>query len=294
METNMYEQIPCRQVGLVGVGTMGGAILERLIDGGNQVYAYDPSPDAKELIHSAGGISCSSVSEISTLCKVIFLVLPGPVQVQQVVEEILNIKTQAGMVICDFTTSTPQVTRLISQRCEQVGIDFLDTPILGRPSLAGRWCLPVGGSKEALDRVTPLLQHFAGKIIRVGESGAGHTLKLLNQLMFNVTNAMVVEMFTVASKSGIDPQVIYDVISESGAATVSGLFKEVGRKIVTRDFEPLFSIDLLIKDAQLSLEMAKSWGLAPELGNLSQQHNLKARALGVGAEDTSALVKIFE
>jgi 3-hydroxyisobutyrate dehydrogenase-like beta-hydroxyacid dehydrogenase len=233
-------------------------------------------------------------TQLASKAQVIFLILPGPSQVEQVTNEILESNYQPGLIICDFTTSTPQTSQAINQQCADVGILFLDTPILGRPSRVGHWCLPVGGDAEAIKNVTPLLEGFASKIIRVGDSGAGHTLKLLNQLMFNVTNAMVAEMFSVAAKSGIDPQVIYEVIAESGAATVSGLFKEVGRKIVARDFDPLFSIDLLIKDARLSLEMAESWDMTPALGVLAQKQNLDAHNLGLGGEDTSALIKIFE
>jgi 3-hydroxyisobutyrate dehydrogenase-like beta-hydroxyacid dehydrogenase len=282
------------QVGLVGVGTMGSEILKKLVESGINVDAYDPSLSAKETIISLGGISCNSIKELAKNNKIIFLVLPGPVQVQQVTSEIIDGENRDGIIICDFTTSTPKVTQMLSKRCKEVGIVFIDTPILGRPSLVGNWCLPVGGPTEAIEKVIPILYVFADKVIRVGETGAGHTLKLLNQIMFNVTNAMVAEMFAVASRSGIDLQIIFDVISESGAATVSGLFKEVGRKIVSRDFDPLFSIDLLIKDAQLSLDMAESLGISPELGLISQKHNLRARDLGLGAEDTSALVKIFE
>jgi 3-hydroxyisobutyrate dehydrogenase-like beta-hydroxyacid dehydrogenase len=105
---------------------------------------------------------------------------------------------------------------------------------------------------------------------------------------------MTAEMMAVSVKAGLPPQVLYEAVAESEAATVSGLFKEVGAKIVARDFAPAFSIDLLCKDNKLAIDMAQACGAPPVLANTVQVVNELARARGLGAEDTSALVKVYE
>jgi 3-hydroxyisobutyrate dehydrogenase-like beta-hydroxyacid dehydrogenase len=90
------------------------------------------------------------------------------------------------------------------------------------------------------------------------------------------------------------PKVLFDLIENSGAATVSNLFRELGPKMLDRDYSPLFSVDLLHKDNNLALEMAREYKAPMPLSTTTQLLNEMARAEGLGAEDTSALVKVYE
>ena len=112
-------------------------------------------------------------------------------------------------------------------------IGYLDAPVLGRPSAVGHWALPIGGEQETLERCRPVLETFSGRIISVGESGMGNKIKLLNQLMFSAINAMTAEMMAIASHVGISPNLLYETIIDSRAGTVSNLFIELGRNIVS-------------------------------------------------------------
>jgi 3-hydroxyisobutyrate dehydrogenase-like beta-hydroxyacid dehydrogenase len=193
-----------------------------------------------------------------------------------------------------MSTVDPNTTRRMGDRAEEVGVDYLDAPILGRPSALGRWVLPVGGDAKVLDRCRPVLGLLAREVIHVGPLGAGHTLKLLNALMFSAINVMTAEMMAVSVKAGLSPKVLFDAISASQAATVSGLFKEVGAKIIDRDFAPVFPIDMLCKDNGLAVDMARGFGAPPIIASAVQVLNELGRAQGLGSEDTSALVKLYE
>ena len=193
-----------------------------------------------------------------------------------------------------MSTVDPATTRRMGVRAGEVGVNYLDAPILGRPSALGHWALPVGGDAAAVAHCRPVLEMLARKVIHVGPLGAGNTLKLLNAMMFSAINAMTAEMMAVSMKAGLSPQILFETIAESQAATVSGLFKEVGAKIVARDFTPIFPIDLLCKDNQLAITMARACDAQPVLANTVQVLNELASARGLGDEDTSALVKIYE
>ena len=102
-------------------------------------------------------------------------------------------------VVIDTSTVDPQTTRSLAARVGECGAAYLDCPILGRPSAAGKWMLPTGGSEEALEKVKPVLLCFAANAVLVGGSGAGNALKLLNQMMFSCINAISSEVMVSPS-----------------------------------------------------------------------------------------------
>jgi len=143
-----------------------------------------------------------------------------------------------------------------------------------------------------LEQCRPILELVAAKIFHIGESGSGNKVKLLNQLMFGAINAMTAEMMAVAEKIGISPKLLFETISSSQAATVSNLFKELGGRIAAENYEnPTFTVNLLIKDVRLAVEMAKAGDAPPLLGRTVELINEIARAQGFGDNDTSIMWK---
>jgi 3-hydroxyisobutyrate dehydrogenase-like beta-hydroxyacid dehydrogenase len=283
-------------VGLVGIGTMGILVASRLVQAAHRVIAYDVDPNALQQAQDLGALPVDTPQKMAEQAEIVFLVLPGPPQVETVVagDRGLLAGARSGQILVDMSTVDPETTRRMGARAEAVGVDYLDAPILGRPSAIGRWVLPVGGEPEMVARCRPVLELLAHKVIHVGPLGAGHTLKLLNALMFSAINAMTAEMMAISAKAGLPPKILFETIAASQAATVSGLFKEVGAKIVARDFTPIFPIDLLCKDNRLAIRMARDCDAPPVLANTVQVLNELANARGLGDEDTSALVKVYE
>jgi len=137
-----------------------------------------------------------------------------------------------------------------------------------------------------------MLELVAAKILHIGESGSCNKVKLLNQLMFGAINAMTAEMMAIAEKIGISPKLLFETISSSQAATVSNLFKELGGRIAAGNYEnPTFTVNLLIKDVRLAVEMAKAGDAPPLLGRTVELINEIARAQGFGDRDTSIMWK---
>jgi 3-hydroxyisobutyrate dehydrogenase-like beta-hydroxyacid dehydrogenase len=174
------------------------------------------------------------------------------------------------------------------------GGSYIDAPVLGRPGIAGDWVLPAGGPEEAIKYVKPVLNTFAKEIIRVGENGSGNSFKLLNQLMFSVINGISTEVMALTGILGIDSKKFYEVICNSGAATVSGLFIETaGRIVEDRFYEPTFTLELLCKDADLGIRMVKNAGAYPLISGFVQNLNENAKGVGLAKQDTSSIFKIF-
>jgi 3-hydroxyisobutyrate dehydrogenase/2-hydroxy-3-oxopropionate reductase len=139
-----------------------------------------------------------------------------------------------------------------------------------------------------------VLALLAPNIFHIGPSGSGNQVKLLNQLMFGAINAMTAEMMAIAEKVGVPPKLLYETITASQAGTVSNLFKELGARIAADDYaNPTFSVDLLIKDVHLAVEMARSHGAPPILARSVEFLNEAARAQGLGSADTAAMWKCY-
>lgn len=274
-------------VAVVGVGTMGRIVLERIAQAGYTTAAYDPVASAQEYARAVGARVASSPSNAADGAEVILLSLPGPAQLRTVVAGSGGVldSAQSGQIIVDLSTVDPGTTRDLSRVAAEKGVEYLDAPILGRPASVGAWVVPVGGSADALDRCRSVLKLFASRAVSVGASGAGNTLKLLNQLMFSTINGITAEVMAICRKSDLDPAVFFETVESSGAATVSGLFRECGRKIVDGDYSPVFSVELLCKDAGLGLEMAKEIGAPAMIAAAVQSFNLTAKSTGLAADD---------
>jgi 3-hydroxyisobutyrate dehydrogenase-like beta-hydroxyacid dehydrogenase len=283
-------------VGLVGIGTMGKCMLECLIAKGFKVAAYDAFPAAQEYAMKKGATVVSSPAELAQAAKLIIMSLPAAKQVLEVVggeNGLLAALTEEHIVV-DTSTVSPQTSQQGAEMVKAKGTSYIDAPILGRPSAAGNWLLPCGGNEKAIEFASPALLTFAKNVVRVGENGAGNALKLLNQLMFSVINGVSAEVMALTEVVGIDKKAFYDVVSNSGAATVSGLFKETARRIVSEEYDnPTFTVELLCKDAALGIQMTKDAGVTPLIAGFVQIINENAKGKGLAKQDTSAITKVF-
>ncbi len=283
-------------IGFIGCGRMGMCMLKCVIENGYSALVYDPFEGAREAAAKLGAKIADTPAAVAQGAKTILMSLPGPKQLDEVMlgEDGMKSYLTGEHIVIDTSTVEPQTSRDLAKHAKENGAEYLDCPILGRPSAAGKWLLPTGGNEQALNKVKPVLLTFSSNAIHVGESGAGNALKLINQLMFSCINAISAEAMAICEHVGIEKEVFYDVVSSSSAATVSGLFKEVGKCIVNDSFkEPAFTVDLLLKDAKLAIKMATESNAPSVIAGTAQMYNEIAHAQGMGGMDTAALYHTF-
>jgi len=279
-------------IGIIGTGVMGLTVAEKIIFAGHNLTVYDVFADAARRAGNLGANVAQTPKEVAQKSDIILLFLPGPVQVADCVTSADGLLTamQPGTSIVDMSTSDPDVSAKMANLAEKKGVDFLDAPVLGRPATVGQWALPVGGNQDAIERCKPVFKIFAAHIFHAGPAGAGHKIKLLNQLMFGAINAMTAEMMAIAEKIGIEPGRLYEIITASQAGTVSNLFKELGKRVADENYEdPTFTVDLLVKDIKLAVQMAKENNAPPLLARTVEFINEVSRAQGLGNKDTSIM-----
>jgi 3-hydroxyisobutyrate dehydrogenase-like beta-hydroxyacid dehydrogenase len=284
------------EVGVVGLGTMGGRMVNALLGAGHKVVVHDVSASAVEKAVAAGARSVNSSADVGAAAQVVLLSLPMPEDVVAVVagEEGVLSRPADRLVVVDMSTVDPGTTQRLARQAAAVGVGYLDAPVLGRPDACGNWSLPVGGDPKFMESARPALEVLAHTITHVGGPGAGNAIKLLNNLMFGAINAITVEAFTIAALVGVSPQQFYETVVDSGAATVSNLFRQLGPKILERDFSPTFTVDLLQKDNRLAMAMLEDTRASVIVGSAVTVLNGLAQASGYGSEDTSAMVKVYE
>ncbi len=279
-------------IGIIGTGVMGLTVAEKIIAAGHRLTVYDVSSEAAGRAGNFGAQVVQSPKAVAKKSDVIFLFLPGPVEVVDCLtaaEGLLN-AMEPGTAIVDMSTSDPEVSARMAGLAEKKGLDFLDAPVLGRPITVGQWALPVGGKEEAIERCKPLFKIIAAHIFHAGPAGAGHKIKLLNQLMFGAINAMTAEMMAIAEKVGIEPRRLFEIITASKAGTVSNLFKELGARIAEGNYdEPTFTVALLVKDIKLAVQMAKDNHAPPLLARTVEFINEVSQVQGLGNKDTSIM-----
>lgn len=282
------------KIAIIGFGIMGQAMARKILDAGLDLRAFDVNPRAIDSATAMGVRTVRSAGQAAAEADMVALLLPNPQAVAQCMTSGDGILSAArpGLVVVDMSTVEPEGTRRMSHLAARVGVDYLDAPILGRPSGVGRWALPIGGNPRALERCHKVLELVAAHLIPVGESGSGHVIKLLNQMMFNAINAMTAEMMAVADHMGVSRRLLYETIVKSGAGTVSNLFVELGRNVADENYEnATFTVNLLCKDLDLAVAMAEGAGAIPLLGRMIQSMNSIAKAQGYGAKDTSVMWK---
>lgn len=285
------------KVGLVGVGNMGTPIAKAVIEAGHELYAYDIDAAACKRAEDLGAQVVPNAKTVAENVKVTLMSLPMPDDVADVVitpETGLLAGVSKGDVIADLSTVDPASTQYNAAAALDLDVGYIDCPVLGRPQVIGKWTLPTGGSADAVATATPVLEAVAARIIHVGPSGWGNIIKLLNNMMFGVINAVTVEIMALCAKVGMDPAVMHETIANSGAASVSNLFVELGPKILERDFNATFSLDLLHKDMKLGIGMAGDAGVPTVMSAAAQMLNEAGRAKGHGLEDTCSVLKLFE
>ncbi len=285
------------KVGFIGLGVMGGRMAKNIIKGGFELKVYDVvESSVKEFIELGVKVG-TSPADVASECEVIMTSLPNSNIVYSVVtgENGILQGAKPSSIIVDFSSITPRAIQQIHKEAIKKGVEVIDAPVSGGSTGAknGTLTIMVGGKKEVLEKARPLLNCVGKTIYHVGDVGAGDTVKLVNNLLLGANMTAAAEALVLGVKAGIKPDVLFDVISKSSGNSYA-LKAKYPNFISTGNFDPGFMVDLQYKDLQLAVETAKDLGLPLIIGNISQQLYEIARAEGLGKEDISSVIKLYE
>jgi 3-hydroxyisobutyrate dehydrogenase len=274
-------------VGVVGLGNMGGRIARRIVDGGETVVGHDADPAKAP---AAGVEPADSPAEVAADADVVLLSLPDSGVVEAVIDA-LHDATPAGQVIVDLSTAAPSSTRAIHERLAARDVGYVDAGISGGAAAAEKGTLTImaGGEAGALDRVRPILAHFAEHVHHMGPSGSGHVAKLINNFLNGVSLAATAEAMVAARKAGLDLRQFLEVVNTSSGVNFATLNRFP--RIVEGDYlEGGLTSNLMAKDLMLYLDLARELEMTSIEGPPCLAAFHLAAALGYGDQISNRVV----
>ncbi len=283
------------KIGFIGVGTMGRPMAGHLIEGGHELWVHDLTPVPQVLLEK-GAKACRSGKEVATAAEVIITMVPDTPHVEQALFGPDGVAggLRPGKTVIDMSSISPLATREFARRINQLGCDYLDAPVSGGEAgaKAATLSIMVGGPEAAFARVKPLLERLGKNITLVGGNGDGQVAKVANQIVVAMTIQAVGEALVFASKAGADPARIRAALM--GGFASSRVLDYHGQRMIERNFEPGFRVELHQKDLGLALVAARMLGLYLP-GTAAAQHLFNACvAMGGQAWDHSAMVRALE
>ena len=207
-----------KKIGFIGLGLMGSAMVECLQENGfDLVVMANRSRAAVDVAVARGATEVTTACALAESSDVIMLCMDtsDSVEMRMRGEDGVIAGLSAGKIVVDFGTSLPASTRALAAEVAATGAAMLDGPLGRTPQHAKQGLLNImtAGDKSAFDEAKPVLEVVGENVFYLGESGAGHVMKLLNNAMSMTGASMMAEIYAVADKSGLSRQDVYDVMS---------------------------------------------------------------------------------
>lgn len=283
-------------IGFIGLGTMGRPMVRNLLKAGHRVTIYGRRRSVVDKLVAEGAQSKDSPAQVAEASTITITMLPDSPDVEQVMTGHNGVLEGAdsGDIIVDMSTISPFVAQKIARVAADKGVDFLDAPVSGGESgaIAGTLSVMVGGSEPAFTRCEPVFRVLGKNITYMGESGSGQMAKLCNQVICALNIGAVCEGLALGAKAGLNMPKLLNVVS--GGAASSWMLSNLAPKMLSRDFEPGFKIDLQQKDLRLALATAEQVKVPlPGTGLMHQLFRI-AQAAGLGDKGTQALITCLE
>lgn len=284
------------RIAVVGLGQMGGAMAQRLKDRGEDVTGYDINAGTRDRLAKTGLPVADDLKSALAGRDVILLSLPDPkaVRIACLGNEGLLALADAGSLCIELSTIDPATMREVDEAARARGLEMIDCPVSGSPNEArqGKLVLIAGGKKETIERIEPLLLCLGETWRYSGEVGTAKVVKIVNNMMSMGNVLIAAEAFALGTAAGIDPRVLYDIISVSGGR--SHHFTKRFPNALKGDFTPGFKMELGEKDLALGIELGRSVHLPTPAGSMVREMFSVALSSGFRGQDIVALLAMYQ
>jgi 2-hydroxy-3-oxopropionate reductase len=282
------------QVGFIGLGIMGRPMAGHLIAAGHSLFVFGGRSVPPEIKEKA--TLCATIKEVAERSEAIILMVPDTPDVEQVLFGPSGVAEglKSGKTVIDMSSISPIETTAFAKKINALGCDYLDAPVSGGEvgAKAASLTIMIGGPEKAFERMKPLFEKMGKNVTLVGGNGDGQTTKVANQIIVALTIEAVGEALLFASKAGADPAKVRAALM--GGFASSRILEVHGERMIKRNFQPGFRIELHQKDLNLALQGAKSLHLSLPNTATAQELFNAASANGGAAWDHSGMVRVLE
>ena len=283
-------------VGFIGLGIMGRPMLNNLLKAGHTVVAYGINAAKLDACVADGAERGLSNKDVAARSEIVFTMLPDGPEVEDVVlgaEGVLE-GARPGTLIVDMSSINPVVSQKIAAAAAAKRVEFVDAPVSGGEpkAIEGTLAIMVGGTEAAFAKAEPLLRCMGSSVTLVGAVGAGNVTKLANQMIVACNIAAMGEALMLATRCGLDPEVVVNAIK--GGLAGSTVLNLKGPMLIARNFKPGFKIRLHQKDLRNALETAAANDVSVPMTELMQTMLTSLVDGGKGELDHSAIATYIE
>jgi 3-hydroxyisobutyrate dehydrogenase len=287
-----------QSVGFIGLGAMGSPMAKRIAASSFDLSVFDVRPENTEPLVEAGAARTGSPREAADGVDALVLMVVNAGQAEDALfgrdGAAETMSPESAVVV--MSTVGPEAVRGLEGRLAERGVRLLDAPVSGGVARAERGDLLImaGGPKDVFEGLRPLLEAMGSTVAYCGESvGDGQSVKLVNQLLCGVHIAAAGEALAYAEAMGLDPRSVFETIRH-GAAN-SFMLEDRGERMLEREFVPARSaLDIFVKDMWLVREAAGERGFRTPLADAAHSLYEVGSSLGLGGEDDSGVVRVFE
>lgn len=286
-----------QNIGVIGLGIMGSAISANLLKAGFAVTGYDVQPECVKTLEERGGKAASCVQEVAEAVEVIITSLPSVEALQKVVSgpNGLLAAAKTGLVVIEVSTFPIEAKQEAFDLLKQVGTVMLDCPLSGTGAQAVTKDLAVyaSGDRHWCETCKPIFDGFARANYYIGDFGTGSKMKYVANLLVAVHNVVSAEAFVLGMKGGLDPELIYRVISDGAGS--SRMFEVRGPMMTAGAYdEATMKVGVFQKDLDIITAFAKKLQCPTPLLSASCQVYTQALAGGRSLQDTAAVCAVME
>ena len=283
-------------IGFIGLGIMGKPMARNLLKGGYALVVHSRSRSPVEELGGEGAEIAASPQEVAARTQVVITMLPDSPDVEQVYAGERGVFAGAGpgTLLIDMSSISPVVARELALEAKRRGLDMLDAPVSGGEAgaIGATLSIMIGGEASAVERALPIFQLLGKNIVHVGHSGAGQVTKAANQIVVGVTIAAVSEALVLATKAGVDPAKVRQVLL--GGFAQSRVLNAHGQRMLEHNFRPGFRVRLHEKDLKIALAAGGEYGVPLMVTGIVAQMMTAMRSMGRGDLDHSGLVTFIE
>jgi L-threonate 2-dehydrogenase len=283
------------RVAFVGLGAMGLPMASNLLTKGFPVTGFDLNTNALSALEASGGKSAGSASEAASEADVLILMVVNAAQAEAVLFEGGALeKLRENGVVALMATCPPAAVEAIEERVRRAGRRLIDAPVSGGVAGAKAATLTImaAGPRDTFEAVKPLFDALGDKVFHVGERpGQGAMVKTVNQLLCGVHIAVVAEAFALASKVGVDLDILLQILS--GSAASSWMLKDRGPRMLQPAPEVASAVDIFVKDLGIVLDAGRDTKAALPLAAAAHQMFLATSGRGDGHEDDSQVIRSY-
>ncbi len=283
-------------VGFIGLGLMGRPMAKNLLKAGFPVVAHSRSQGPVDDVVGAGAERAASPADVAKKATRIITMVPDSPDVALVLEGPNGVFSaiQRGTIVIDMSTISPAVARRLAVKAKTLGATMLDAPVSGGEigAINASLSIMVGGDADAFATVKPILDAMGNpeRVVRIGESGAGQTCKVCNQMVIGGALAAVSEAFALARKAGVDPALVRQALL--GGFAASRVLEVHGERILNSNYKPGFRANLYAKDLRIAANTLAEFSTPAPVSTAVHQLVEAQIAAGEGEDDYSAMGRV--